>query len=456
MHDLRSYFFAAVMVAASPVMAQQAATQPAQGRDPNTGLSFSIRPSDGMPPPKEWVDADTGHRVVRLSDEPNSQSLYFHQYAYSVDGKKLAFTSPTGIYQVELESRKIEKILPDHSVVNGQTVSNNIIHVGRKTGRIFMTRTVVSAEKPQAGGYAVSADRGAAERSVWWMDPVTKEEHEIGKLPANYNVGTVNADETMLAGAVTYLDGRGGAATQPVRAAAGQRINLADRWKQHLPMALITMDARTGAIKEFNPSNDWDNHFQFSPTDPHLLMYCHEGPWQNNDRVWTINTDGSNLTKVHARTMINEIWGHEFWSPDGETSWYQLSLPRGMGGTAWIAGTNLKTKQETWLHLENGQSSIHVNISPDGKLFAGDGGNGNPWIMLHAPHVARNMAEGVYDTKGLIQPGYFDTEKLVNMSKHQYALEPNVNFTPDGKWIVFRSNMFGPSYVFAVEVAKGK
>ena len=42
------------------------------------------------------------------------------------------------------------------------------------------------------------------------------------------------------------------------------------------------------------------------------------------------------------------------------------------------------------------------------------------------------------------------------MSKHQYALEPNPIFTPDNKWIVFRSNMFGPSYVFAVEVAKAR
>jgi hypothetical protein len=40
------------------------------------------------------------------------------------------------------------------------------------------------------------------------------------------------------------------------------------------------------------------------------------------------------------------------------------------------------------------------------------------------------------------------------MSKHQYKLEPNVSFTPDQKWVVFRSNMFGPTYVFAVEVAK--
>ena len=31
---------------------------------------------------------------------------------------------------------------------------------------------------------------------------------------------------------------------------------------------------------------------------------------------------------------------------------------------------------------------------------------------------------------------------------------PNPFFTPDMKYIIFRSNMFGPDYVFAVEVAK--
>ena len=50
--------------------------------------------------------------------------------------------------------------------------------------------------------------------------------------------------------------------------------------------------------------------------------------------------------------------------------------------------------------------------------------------------------------------GYFQTEKLVNLANHSYSLEPNGNFTPDGKWIVFRSNMRGPIQVYAVEVAK--
>ena len=40
------------------------------------------------------------------------------------------------------------------------------------------------------------------------------------------------------------------------------------------------------------------------------------------------------------------------------------------------------------------------------------------------------------------------------MATHDYRLEPNITFTPDNRWIVFRSNMHGANHVYAVEVAK--
>jgi oligogalacturonide lyase len=47
------------------------------------------------------------------------------------------------------------------------------------------------------------------------------------------------------------------------------------------------------------------------------------------------------------------------------------------------------------------------------------------------------------------------------MAKHNYVtadggVEPNAFITPDKKWVVFKSNMFGPQHVFAVEIAKTK
>jgi oligogalacturonide lyase len=44
----------------------------------------------------------------------------------------------------------------------------------------------------------------------------------------------------------------------------------------------------------------------------------------------------------------------------------------------------------------------------------------------------------------------------VDLSHHNYRLEPNVTFTPDGQWIVFRSNMHGLTHVYAVEIVKPK
>lgn len=54
----------------------------------------------------------------------------------------------------------------------------------------------------------------------------------------------------------------------------------------------------------------------------------------------------------------------------------------------------------------------------------------------------------------ILPAGLVCAERLVNMSKHQYRLEPNVSFSPDQKWVVFRSNLLGPAYAFAVEVEK--
>lgn len=56
------------------------------------------------------------------------------------------------------------------------------------------------------------------------------------------------------------------------------------------------------------------------------------------------------------------------------------------------------------------------------------------------------------DQTGLAQSGYMEREHLVNMGRQNYGLEPNVRFSPDGKLVIFSGNMYGPSFVYAVEV----
>ncbi|HEV2687637.1 MAG TPA: oligogalacturonate lyase, partial [Bryobacteraceae bacterium] len=44
------------------------------------------------PPPETWIDPDTHHRIVRLTTEPNSASLYFNQNGYTADQKEMVYT----------------------------------------------------------------------------------------------------------------------------------------------------------------------------------------------------------------------------------------------------------------------------------------------------------------------------------------------------------------------------
>ena len=232
------------------------------------------------------------------------------------------------------------------------------------------------------------------------------------------------------------------------------------RLAARIPMALFTIDTRTGETKILHRATDWLNHLEFSPTDPTLLMFCHEGPWHKVDRIWTIRTDGSHITKVHTRTMEMEIFGHEFWSHDGKTIWYDLQTPR--GEVFWLAGYNVETGARTWYSLQRDEWSIHFNVTRDAKLFCGDGGDAGQvahakngqWIYLfHADPVVNR--DGKEDAS-FVKPGVFRAEKLVNMAKHNYRLEPNVSFSPDEKWVVFRSNMLGATYAFAVEIEKAR
>jgi oligogalacturonide lyase len=233
------------------------------------------------------------------------------------------------------------------------------------------------------------------------------------------------------------------------------------RLAARLPMQMFVIATKTGEAKTILRSTDWLNHLQFSPTDPNQLLFCHEGPWHKVDRTWTIRADGSGLTQIHRRTMNMEIEGHEFFSPDGRWIWYDLQTPR--SEVFWLAGYELASGRRTWYHLVRAEWSVHFNQSPDGTLFAGDGGGpssvaapGNgQWIYLFRPRMVPDRTDGdVPNAHDLIQPGVLQAEKLVNLARHDYSLEPNVTFTPDMRWIVFRSNMLGPTHVFAVEIAK--
>jgi oligogalacturonide lyase len=370
-------------------------------------LFLSAVAAQSPPPPRDWTDASTGHRVIRLSDGGGTESLYFHQNGYTAKGDKLVVTTRAGLSTIDLGTRKIEPL-----------VQGRVSHVvvGRNTRQAFYIK--------DGSVYSTDIDTRS-----------TKAILQRRELSSGSGL-SVNSDETMLAGSFV----EDGSQAPPVPPGGS---SLEVRWAAHLPMALYTIEIKTGKLKIFHHSTDWLNHVQFSPTDPDLLMFCHEGPWHKVDRIWTIRTDDTGLRKIHSRTMDMEIAGHEFFSRDGKIIWYDLQTPK--SEEFWLAGLVLATGERIRYKLDRAEWSVHFNASPDGTLFAGDGGG---------PRSVAAPGNGQWIYLFRAENGVLKSEKLVNLRDHNYNLEPNVTFTPDQKWIVFRSNMHGAPHVYAVEVQR--
>lgn len=172
-------------------------------------------------------------------------------------------------------------------------------------------------------------------------------------------------------------------------------------------------------------------------------MFCHEGHWHKVDRIWTIDINSKKVVLIHKRTMPMEIAGHEWFGDTGKNIWFDLQQPR--GASFFIAGVDLNTNTEKKYALKRDEWSVHYTTSKDEKLFAGDGGDtgsvakakDGKWINLFTPNGDKMI-----------------TERLVNMYHHQYKLEPNIHFSPDGKWIIFRANFEGTENIYAVELSK--
>ncbi len=376
--------------------------------------------------PSDWVDPQTGHRVVRLSRQAGSASLYFHQNAYAPEGDKLLIVTPNGLETVVLRTRELKLIVPRGGYSMG---GSSGVEVGRRTRRVF---------------YSARDDDGIVVRATH-LD--TRETKDLVRLPPRAGLNGVNADESLVFGKIDESPRRGRSAPRSMR--------------------LFTADTSTGKITTFHPSSAWLNHLQCSPTDPQLGLFCHEGLWHEVDRVWTIRFGADEAKLMHRRQQQYEIAGHEFFGADGQWVWYDLQTPRAV--EFWLAGVNVRTGERIRYRLARNEWSVHYNVSRDGRLFAGDGGGPNSvanqtplpekrrlnppgngqWIYLFRP------AAGFEDATVGGEParsGRFVAERLVDLSRHDYSLEPNVTFTPDGSRIVFRSNMHGERHVYAVEV----
>ena len=397
------------------------------------------------PQPRDWIDADTGHRVVRLTDDAGGSTLYFHDNAFSPEGDKLMFNTPNGIAVVDVAK------------IGSRDLTAQV--VGRGRGGYFARR----------GRDIYFSAGGRGDPSVSAVNVDTKQTRIVENAR-----GLINADATLsVVKNGNAADVEGKYPKPPLRTAVPQlqrmfpgkkmedltpdqqysvrkEDGLAARALNPGLQSFIFTNLKTGESYETGFQYGDLNHMQFNPVDPHLLLYCHEGTWHELDRTWTIRTDGTEMRLMHKRSMDMEINGHEWWSWDGKTVWFDLQTPRSQ--VFWIAGVNVTTGKEIRYHVDRDAWGVHFNSSRDDMLFASDGGD---------PSQVAYSTNGQWINLFRVQAdGTLKREKLVNMATHNYVtgkggVEPNVHITPDKKWVIFTGQFgSGPRHVYAVSVDK--
>lgn len=397
-------------------------------------IAQEVLETGGKKMPASWIDKDTRHKIVKLSAPLSGSSLSFYFHNNPFVGNEMIFYNTSRqkpeevtdmrrenagpgnmnnkqIYSINLATQKIQQLTSEASSMSGEVVC-------KKTGTIF---------------YQVKD-------SIFSITLNNKKPKLVFVFPADFRSGisAVNADGTLLAGSRATDAEKEILKNNPNKSSYFNLI-----YEAKLPKTLFTIDVKTGRLNKIFTDSAWLNHVQFSTTDPALLMFCHEGPWHKVNRVWTIDVNTKKVTQIHHRTIDREIWGHEWFGKNGKTIWFDLQQPR--GETFFVGGYDVATGKEKKYSLPRNDWSVHYNSNADESLFAGDGGDpgsvakspDGQWINLFTPNGDK-----------------FDTEKLVNMKHHQYRLEPNVHFSPDGKWIIFRANFEGDAGVYAVEIAK--
>jgi oligogalacturonide lyase len=354
--------------------------------------------------PDEFIDPETHLRVLHLSRIPNDRSgvIYFTYPSITADSS-LAL----------IDAQYADKWRHLYSFnFNTQMLSPLV------TNRLTADQVLA----PKSGHLYYLADNAA-----WVIDIHGGTPKKIADLPAKWVPGagfSVNADESLLAGASADVDDQ----------AAGNNQKLG----QHLPNVLFTINIATGQVKVVHRINTWLGHVQFSPTDPDLLMFCHEGNWEQVDRIWLLHLSKVEPELAYKRTEPKEIAGHEFWAPDGKMIWFQQNF-RDLH-KEYLTGKNLATGQLTQYRIPKDGGSIHCTLSPDGTFFIGDGTGKQPT----GPEKYLSMLTPDGD--------HLKLTHLVSLQKNDYTIEPNPHVSPDNRWVIFTATLFGTPQAYAVDL----
>ena len=359
-----------------------------------------------------YQDRLTGVTVHQLTNYmAHSYHLYFTNPGWWDNNRRLLFGSDRGntgnLYSFELESGEITRLTNNPPGIEASYQG-----------------TSVNPTRPEAYFWQ--------DARLYALDLWMGEQRVLYTAPQAWNAsGThITADGRYVCAVLRQVIDVG-----PVDLGAGY-VGFHEIWAAHPHCQIVRIPTEGANHKAelLHEEHSWIGHVNTSPSLPHILTFCHEGPWHLVDqRMWALDHSAGKVWKLRPEEP-GEAVGHEYWMTDGEMIGYHGKNSKGEAFYGFI-----RYDDSNRIELPFPQDSNHFH-SNDTRLIVADG----PQRDL-TPHVLLSRFDGEH----------FEGPRVLCLhrgSRHIQHLHIHPRFTPDGKQILCTADPRGYGQVYLAEM----
>ncbi|HBC89668.1 MAG TPA: oligogalacturonide lyase [Lentisphaeria bacterium] len=349
---------------------------------------------------KTYKDPASGVEVTQWTNYcGHSHHLYFTNPGWFDKGRKLLFASDRNnnrnLFSIELSNGEIRQITDFVTDKTGKRYSFHATSINPKRDEAYLVHEkCLKAVDLKTGKVSVLDNLGDG-----W----------------NFSVTNCSADGKFIYVGV-YEEIKGGFEID----LANGYVGFEEIWSLKPLSKILRIPSKGGKIETVFEEKSWIGHVNTSPTQSHLLSYCHEGPWEKVDnRIWGLDVNTGKNWKIRPRKG-DEHPGHEYWYADG--------LRLGFHGK--------RKNGKKFLGRINFDNTNHVEAE-----FPGSTG--------HIFSMDENLIVG--DGAGVIRTWKWDGLKYLGprlLCRHESSMKfqeshPHPRISPDGKYVVFSTDRRG-------------